>query len=139
MSEASRAAPVTIHVVAGVLIDVSGRVLLAQRPEGKHLAGLWEFPGGKSEPGETAAQALVRELQEEIGIVVEPGEVLMRFPWTYGSKCLDLETLRVLRWSGEPRSCEGQALRWVEPNGFDDARLTPADRPIMALLRSVAP
>jgi 8-oxo-dGTP diphosphatase len=138
VSDVLETAPETIHVVAGVLIDEQGRVLLAQRPPGKSLEGLWEFPGGKAEPGESAAQALARELHEELGIHAELGEVLTRFPWRYGDKQLDLETLRVTRWDGEPRSCEGQALQWVDARTFDREQLTPADRPIMALLAESA-
>jgi 8-oxo-dGTP diphosphatase len=121
----------TIHVVAGVLIDTSGRVLLAQRPAGKHLAGMWEFPGGKLEPGEGLHQALVRELREELGIEAEPADLLLRVPWRHGDRCLQLDALHVVRWQGTPSSCEGQALQWVQPHRFDHAELAPADRPIL--------
>jgi len=120
-----------IHVVAGVLLDAEGRVLLAQRPAGKHLEGMWEFPGGKCEPGESLQQALVRELREELGIEAEPAmDLLVQVPWEYGSKRLQLDALHVVRWQGTPSSCEGQALQWVHPHRFDRAELTPADRPI---------
>ena len=77
-----------MHVVAGVLVDASGRILIAQRPPGKHLAGMWEFPGGKLEPGESAEAALVRELDEELGIAVDRAafEALIRVPWRYGDR-----------------------------------------------------
>jgi len=106
---ASEAAPV--HVVAAALIDADGRVLLAQRPEGKHLAGYWEFPGGKVEPGETPLQALQREVIEEIGVRIGAAEPLIRIPWRYASKHILLDVYRVLAFDGEPHSCEGQALR----------------------------
>jgi 8-oxo-dGTP diphosphatase len=120
-----------IRVAAGVLIDTSGRVLLAQRPPGKHLAGMWEFPGGKCETDEDAPQALVRELREELGIEAEPADFLIRVPWRYGEKHLQLDALRVIRWHGTPSSCEGQALRWIEPGLCDRRELAPADRPIL--------
>jgi 8-oxo-dGTP diphosphatase len=132
LSESGVVEAAVIHVVAGVLLDASGRVLLAQRPEGKHLEGLWEFPGGKCEPGESPEQALVRELREELGIESEPAtNPLIRVPWQYGSKRLQLDAMHVVRWQGTPSSCEGQALQWVYPHRFDHAELTPADRPIL--------
>ena len=131
---AAASASVVIHVVAGVLVDVRGRVLLAQRPQGKHLEGLWEFPGGKREPGESSAAALVRELREELGIEAEAGDTLLQLPWDYGIKALVLEIMRVPRWRGEPQSCEGQALRWVAPSEHDPQELAPADRSVMQAL-----
>lgn len=129
-------AQAVIHVVAGFLADAHGRVLLAQRPEGKHLAGLWEFPGGKRERGESSQAALVRELHEELGIEAEAGDTLLAMPWDYGIKSLVLEVMQVPRWRGDPRSCEGQALRWILPAQVDRHELAPADRAVMrALLR----
>ncbi len=124
-----------MHVAAGVLIDSTGRILLAQRPPGKHLAGLWEFPGGKCEAGEDAAQALVRELREELGIEAEPAERLIRVPWRYGDRRLLLDALRVARWRGEPVACEGQVLRWIDPGHCEHDTLSPADRPILEHVR----
>jgi len=123
-----------IHVAAGVLIDADGRVLLAQRPPGKHLALMWEFPGGKLEPGEDARQGLARELAEELGIVIGEATALMRFPWDYDGKSLLLDVFIVSAWEGEPRSLEGQALRWVLAAEADPAELAPADRPVLAEL-----
>lgn len=120
-----------IQVVAGVLTDESGRVLLAQRPPGKHLAGLWEFPGGKVEPGEDAAAALVRELDEELGIDARVGRSLIVVP--HGRIVLDVR--EVVDWSGTPSSREGQALSWSLPAAIDGAHVTPADRPVLAALR----
>ena len=120
-----------IHVVAGVLTDPSGRVLLAQRPPGKHLAGLWEFPGGKIEAGEDAAAALMRELGEELGIEARVGRSLIVIP--HGRIVLDVR--EVLGWSGTPSSREGQALSWSLPAAIGYAQVTPADRPVLAALR----
>jgi 8-oxo-dGTP diphosphatase len=124
-----------MHVMAGILRDTAGRVLLAQRPPGKHLAGLWEFPGGKIEPGESPWHALVRELREELGIDVEDGKPLIRIPWRYERGELCLDAWLVERWDGEPASLEGQALQWALPDAVDLSMLAPADRPILQALR----
>ena len=120
--------------MAGVLVDAEGRVLLAQRPPGKHLAGLWEFPGGKREPGETPLAALRRELQEELGIDIEHGSPLVCVPWQYGDRELLLDAWCINRWQGTPASLEGQALQWHAPSLVDPAQLTPADGPILQAL-----
>lgn len=125
-----------MHVMAGVLVDASGEVLLAQRPPGKHLAGAWEFPGGKREPGESPQDALARELAEELGIRITPGEPLVQVPWRHGDRVLLLDAWRVTSWTGTPRSMEGQALRWCSPGGIDPAIMAPADRLILRALRS---
>ena len=124
-----------MHVMAGILRDADGRVLLAQRPPGKHLAGMWEFPGGKIEPGESPWHALVRELREELGVDVEAGEPLIRIPWRYEKGELCLDAWLVERWDGEPASLEGQALQWTQPDDVDLSMLAPADRPILQALR----
>lgn len=123
--------------MAGVLCDARGRVLLAQRPPGKHLAGYWEFPGGKREPGEHPRHALVRELREELGIRIDPadGTPLIRVPWRYGERDLLLDAWRFDCWQGTPTSMEGQALQWLAPSKVDAAILAPADRPILQALR----
>ena len=100
-----------IEVAAGILMDARGRVLLMQRLPGKHLAGLWEFPGGKVEPGETVAQALVRELDEELGVEVLGGAPMISIPWHYPEKSVRLHALRITAWNGEPRAREGHPLR----------------------------
>ncbi|SFS06027.1 8-oxo-dGTP diphosphatase [Dyella sp. OK004] len=123
-----------IHVVAGVMMDAAGRVLLAQRPPGKHLAGLWEFPGGKLEPGEQPGSGLIRELQEELGVTVEVAEPLIRVPWQYDGRYLLLDAWMVRRWEGEVASLEGQALQWLAPSAVDPTMLAPADRPILQAL-----
>jgi len=108
--------PATVmHVMAGVLLDDNGCVLLAQRPAGKHLAGFWEFPGGKLEAGETPLAALARELLEELGIHVRDAEPLVCLPWRYEDRELLLDAWRVSSWRGEPRSLEAQPLQWMLP------------------------
>ena len=125
-----------MHVMAGILCDDRGRVLLAQRPPGKHLAGMWEFPGGKLEVGEAPLAALTRELREELGITVARARPLIQVPWRYGQRELLLDAWCVERWHGQPQSLEGQALQWQLAKQIDVAVLTPADGPILeALLR----
>ncbi len=127
-----------LRVAAGLLFDSGDRVLLAQRPHGREDAGLWEFPGGKLEAGETAYQALRRELSEELGIDIRGGEPLIRVPQRQSRRLLWLEAIEVREWRGEPRGLEGQALRWVLPEDIDPAALPAADRPILACLRQPA-
>ena len=124
-----------IHVVAGVLLDPAGRVLLAQRPPGKHLAGMWEFPGGKLEPGETPRDGLARELREELDIGIGAVEPLTRVPWAYEARRLLLDAWVVRHWTAEPRALEHTALRWIDPHTADLAALAPADRAILQALR----
>jgi 8-oxo-dGTP diphosphatase len=123
-------------VVAVALVDADGRVLLAQRPPGKQLAGLWEFPGGKVEPGERPEATLIRELAEELGITVEEPCLA---PLTFASHAYpDFHLLMPLyvcrRWEGTPRSLEGQALRWVRPRALRDLPMPPADAPLIPFL-----
>ncbi|MFN4283243.1 MAG: 8-oxo-dGTP diphosphatase MutT [Alphaproteobacteria bacterium] len=127
----------TILVAAVALIDGDGRILIAQRPEGKSLAGLWEFPGGKVEPGETPEAALVRELREELGIEVE--EACLG-PFTFASHAYEkfhlLMPLYLCRvWQGAPESREGQALKWVRVHQLADHPMPPADKPLVTMLR----
>ncbi|MGH2340985.1 8-oxo-dGTP diphosphatase MutT [Segnochrobactraceae bacterium EtOH-i3] len=120
-------------VVACALVDTDNRVLVTQRPEGKQLAGLWEFPGGKLEPGERPEEALVRELKEELGIVTK---VPCLAPLTFASHAYDdfhlLMPLYVCRrWEGTPESREGQAMKWVRPAALRDLPMPPADIPLI--------
>ncbi|MBU6198099.1 MAG: Nudix family hydrolase [Xanthomonadaceae bacterium] len=124
-----------IHVVAGILRDEQGRVLLARRPPGKHLAGLWEFPGGKCEPGESSETALRRELAEEIGIRADTIEPLMAVPWHYTEKSVVLDVYDVRSWRGEAHGREGQALRWASVAELPALQMPPADRPVVTALR----
>jgi len=123
-----------IDVVAGVITDATGRILLARRTDGRDLAGLWEFPGGKREPGETPEQALIRELDEELGIQVEVGDPIIAVPQRYPHKRLRLDVRRIERWRGKPRGNEGQALAWVPPAKLPTYSMPPADRPVVAVL-----
>ncbi|WP_225876270.1 Nudix family hydrolase [Lysobacter solisilvae (ex Woo and Kim 2020)] len=123
-----------IEVVAGVIRDHRGRILLARRTEGRDLAGLWEFPGGKHEPGETAQAALKRELHEELGIDVDVGAPLIRVPQAYPHKRLCLDVHAIQAWRGNARGLEGQALAWVPPHKLADYPMPPADIPVVAAL-----
>jgi 8-oxo-dGTP diphosphatase len=124
-----------IEVAAGILVDDGDRVLLMQRLPGKHLAGLWEFPGGKLEPGETIEEALARELNEELGVEVLASAPLISLPWRYPEKTVRLHALRVTAWHGEPRPREGHPLKWIAPRDMDIAAMPPADAPIVTALR----
>ncbi|HEX6550849.1 MAG TPA: Nudix family hydrolase [Gammaproteobacteria bacterium] len=125
----------TIHVVAAVLHDGQGRVLIAERPAGKPLAGFWEFPGGKLEARESPRSALRRELQEELGVTVVDARPLIRFAHTYPERHVELDVWRVTRYTGEPQAREQQALAWVRPGALAGWNLLPADLPITQLLR----
>lgn len=124
------ASPV-LHVMAGVLRRPDGAVLITERPPGKHLAGLWEFPGGKLETDESPLAGLARELQEELGIVLQAAQPLLVLPWQYDAFRLRLDTWLVTSWQGEPQSLEGQGLRWCRPAMLSPEELAPADRAIL--------
>jgi len=126
-------------VAAVALIDADGRVLIAQRPQGKHLEGLWEFPGGKLRDGETPEAALIRELDEELGIDVEHSCLA---PISFASHAYAdfhlLMPLYVCRvWNGVARPREGQSLKWVRPARLSDYPMPPADAPLVAALRDL--
>ncbi|MEO0676345.1 MAG: (deoxy)nucleoside triphosphate pyrophosphohydrolase [Pseudomonadota bacterium] len=128
-----------VLVSAVALIDVDGRVLLAQRPEGKSMAGLWEFPGGKVEPEESPETALIRELDEELGIGTWESCLA---PLTFAShRYEDFHLLMPLyacrKWEGTPQSKEGQKLTWVRGNQLRDYPMPPADIPLIAMLRDL--
>jgi mutator mutT protein len=123
-------------VVACALVDADRRVLIAQRPEGKSMAGLWEFPGGKVEPGETPEDALIRELSEELGIQTRQACLA---PLSFASHAYEnihlLMPLYVCRkWQGTPQTREHQALKWVRPQALRDYPMPPADEPLIAAL-----
>ena len=125
-----------LPVVAVALIDAEGRVLIAQRPRGKEHEGLWEFPGGKVEPGESPEAALVRELREELGVTVAPESL---DPLTFssagrGQRHLLLLLYRCTAWQGEPRALDAAAIHWVLPDALADYDMPPADRPFVSVL-----
>ena len=125
-----------LPVVAVALTDVQGRVLIAQRPFDKEHAGLWEFPGGKIEPGESPEAALVRELREELGVTVVPEHLE---PLTFSSagratRHLLLLLYRCTAWQGEPRALDAAAIRWVLPAALEEYDMPPADRPFVSAL-----
>lgn len=127
----------TLLVSAVALIDADGRVLLAQRPEGKSLAGLWEFPGGKVETGETPEAALIRELGEELGIDTWSSCLA---PLTFASHAYDdfhllMPVFICRRWSGTPVAREGQNLTWVRPARLRDYPMPAADLPLIPIIR----
>ena len=127
--------PKPLHVVAAAVTDAAGRILIAQRPPGKHLAGSWEFPGGKVEPGETRVQALARELHEELGITVtgQPRPLMcLTHSYPFGDVLIDMWV--VTDYVGEPQGLDGQALRWCTPEELETADMLPADRPIVRAL-----
>jgi 8-oxo-dGTP diphosphatase len=128
-----------ILVAAVALVDADGRLLLAQRPAGKSMAGLWEFPGGKVNPGETPEAALIRELAEELGIDVAASCLA---PLTFASHTYpDFHLLMPLyvcrKWSGIPTAREGQRLAWVRPARLAEYPMPPADKPLVAMLRDL--
>lgn len=126
-----------VLVAAAALIDRDGRVLLAQRPEGKSMAGLWEFPGGKLEAGETPEAALIRELQEELGINTWQSCLA---PLTFASHAYEgfhllMPLFACRKWEGIVTAQEGQKLAWVEPSKLRDYPMPPADVPLIPILR----
>ena len=126
-----------VLVAAAALVDPDGRVLLAQRPEGKSMAGLWEFPGGKVEPGETPEAALIRELDEELGLKTWQSCLA---PLTFASHAYDdfhllMPLFACRKWEGIPSSREGQRLTWVRAAALRDYPMPPADIPLIPILR----
>lgn len=128
--------PTMLFVVAAALIDETGRILLQKRPEGKAMAGLWEFPGGKVETGEAPQNALVRELHEELGIEVRPEDL---HPCTFASEPLGERNLLLLlyicrHWAGEAQALESPELLWAKIDEMDDLEMPPADGPFITAL-----
>jgi 8-oxo-dGTP diphosphatase len=128
--------PTMLHVVAAALTTEDGRILVQKRPEGRVMAGLWEFPGGKIDVAETPEEALIRELNEELGIVIEARHLV---PCTFasedlGGKHLVLLLYRCRQWSGDPMSLDGQEIRWVDIEAMKMLAMPPADAPFIAFL-----
>ena len=126
-----------VLVVACALVDADNRILIAQRPEGKSLAGLWEFPGGKVDAGETPEEALIRELREELGVETKTACLA---PLTFASHSYDdfhllMPLFACRKWEGIPAAREGQTLAWVRPDRLRDYPMPPADIPLIPILR----
>src|SRR5262245_42867530 len=130
------AAAAAVEVVAAV-IERAGRILIARRPPGSHLEGLWEFPGGKPDPGESAVEALRREVAEELGVIAVVGEPIEIVDWTYPDKRVRLSFVRC-RVAGEPRPLEGQEIAWVAPGELRRYDFPPADAQLIARLEREA-
>ncbi|NBC48818.1 MAG: Nudix family hydrolase [Gammaproteobacteria bacterium] len=135
MSIPPAASKVVIHVAAGIVNDTKGRVLIAKRPEAAHQGGLWEFPGGKLESGESVEQGLRRELAEELGIQVFASRPLIRLSHDYRDRRVLLDIHQVLDYQGTPQGREGQPLDWLAPEAMDADRFPAADRPVISALR----
>lgn len=123
--------------MAGALFDEGGRVLIAQRPAGKHMAGGWEFPGGKVEPGETPREALVRELREELGIEVHEAAPLIAYEHEYPHRRVLLDLWVVTHYTGEPQALDAPALQWTAVEDLERVGLLPADLPMIPALAGV--
>jgi 8-oxo-dGTP diphosphatase len=127
-----------LRVVAAALFDARGAVLIAQRPEGKHMAGWWEFPGGKVAPGENDAEALTRELREELGIETRPHREITTMSHEYPDRIVDLVLWHASIESGEPRGLDGQQLQRVDCQCLGNVGLLPADLPLLPALLAVS-
>ena len=123
-----------VLVVAAALLDALGRVLIAERPAGKHMAGRWEFPGGKVAAGEAEEAALARELEEELGIEVVDARPMMRLTHRYPDRDVELSMWVVERYRGEPQGLDGQRLKWVPRTQLGGEDILEADRPFVAAL-----
>jgi len=132
----TRVRPATL-VVAAALYDSGGRILIAQRPAGKHMAGRWEFPGGKVSAGESEACALARELHEELGIEVLAARPFMRLAHSYADRDVELSLWLVERYAGEPQALDRQQLRWVAPADLANEDILEADLPFIEALRDL--
>lgn len=126
-----------VDVVVGILVNADRQILIAKRPNGRHLSGFWEFPGGKLEAGETLEDALTRELQEEIGVIVEACKFLTLVEHHYPEKTVFLSVYIVSEFQGIPESLERQDIRWVTLEELDDYIFPPANQPIIESLKNV--
>ena len=128
-----------VPVVAAALFDGAGRVLIAQRPAGKVLAGRWEFPGGKVAAGESEGNALTRELREELGVEVIAARPFMRLTHAYEDRDVELSLWIVERFAGSALALDGQSLKWVEPAALAAEDILEADRPFIVALAAAPP
>jgi len=124
-----------IDVAAGIMVDERGCILLTERLGDSPFAGLWEFPGGKIHGDETAAAAVVRELREELGVVVIASEPFMQVQHDYADRRVALEFFLISEWQGEPSGLDGQALRWCHPEAVKPSEILPADVTVLEALR----
>ena len=127
-----------VHVAVGVLRNEAGEILISYRHPDLHQGGLWEFPGGKVESGETVQQALARELHEELGISIGPCEALIEVVHDYSDKAVLLDVWLIQSFEGEPRGREGQALAWCPPDRLEDYDFPAANDPIAAACRELS-
>ncbi|MEM1155546.1 MAG: 8-oxo-dGTP diphosphatase MutT [Pseudomonadota bacterium] len=125
-----------VHVAVGVILDDTDKVLITRRATDSHQGGLWEFPGGKVEPGESLDIALSRELLEELGLVVDHTEPLIEIRHDYGDKCVRLEVRLVRQFTGRAKGLEGQPLAWVAPEQLSSYRFPEANAPIIDALKN---
>jgi 8-oxo-dGTP diphosphatase len=123
-----------VHVAVGVVCDAQNRILIAQRPQHVHQGGLWEFPGGKIEPGESVEQALARELAEELAIEIGVGQPLLQVEHDYGDKAVLLDVWWVREFTGEPHGREGQLWRWASVTELALLPFPAANQPIIAAI-----
>ena len=128
-----------LNVVAGILFDADRRVLIAERVEDGPFQGMWEFPGGKMAPGESATTALLRELKEELGIVVTHSSSFMQLKHDYADRSVDLHFFMIHEWQGTPEGLDGQRLRWLQPTDIEDSIMLPADAPVIEAIRKTCP
>jgi 8-oxo-dGTP diphosphatase len=131
----SQPATAVVDVIVGIVLNSAGEILVGRRSDGTHMAGFWEFPGGKLEPDETPLAGLKRELAEELGIEVETAESFTEHSFAYPDRHVRLNVWWVLEYAGIPVSREGQALQWVAIAELDAVPLLPADAPIVAAIR----
>jgi 8-oxo-dGTP diphosphatase len=127
-----------LRVVAAALFDATGRVLLAERPAGKHMAGWWEFPGGKVDALESDADALLRELREELGVEARAHREITSMSHEYPDRIVDLVLWHASITRGEPRGLDGQQLKWVDCQSLGRERLLPADLPLIPALQALS-
>ena len=125
-----------VHVAVGVVLDQAGNILIARRPSDSHQGGLWEFPGGKVEPGESLPAALARELREELGVEIGRTSPLLEVRHDYGDKLVLLDVHVVWEFDGEARGAEGQPLAWVTPASLADYRFPAANAPIVEAIEA---
>lgn len=124
-----------LHVVIGIILNAADQFCIAKRPKHVHLGGLWEFPGGKVEPNETAKTALGRELYEELGIQAEKMEAFMQLPYDYEDRLVLLDFWLVTHFTGEPQGREGQPVKWVNLQELEQHEFPEANKPVIARLR----